>query len=234
MIGTFISGHVSLGASIDFSVVFAGETLDMKEFAKFSLGRSIKDMWHAGAYPLAILVGSFSGVWPYVKVLLLLWTWFVPTARLPVPSRGRLLERLDLLGKWSLIDIFVLTMTMVGFRIHINSPERLAPLLGADFYVVDVKVTPMWGLYAFTIAATSSLLINIAMVRAHRVAAAADAGDAPPLPFPRDDDSDFGDAGGGGSWPLPRLCVLLLLLLCAGVTVWGAVAPAFRFRVDGS
>eukprot|EP01062_Namystynia_karyoxenos_P037343 TRINITY_DN2718_c1_g1_i1.p1 TRINITY_DN2718_c1_g1~~TRINITY_DN2718_c1_g1_i1.p1 ORF type:complete len:1526 (+),score=574.62 TRINITY_DN2718_c1_g1_i1:565-4578(+) len=257
-IAMFISGHVTIGASVDLSITFAGESLPLREFAKFSLGRSIKDMWHAGAIPLAVLVGSFSGLWPYIKVLLLIYAWVMPERRLGPRARERLLERLDKLGKWSLIDVFVLTMTMVGFRLHVQSPQELVPLLGSDFYVIDVSVTPCWGLYAFMFAATGSLVINTVMLnhsrdaaRGDRYAAAAAAQKAAPKPpqaatpavavvqrmsfaSAGEVDSDFGDSAlRQCRWPLSRLSVLLLIGGSIAFAVWGATVPAFTFRVDG-
>jgi hypothetical protein len=34
----------------------------------FTLANSVRDMWNAGVYPLAVLIAVFSGGWPYLKV----------------------------------------------------------------------------------------------------------------------------------------------------------------------
>eukprot|EP00756_Hemistasia_phaeocysticola_P053984 Hpha_TRINITY_DN29932_c0_g1::TRINITY_DN29932_c0_g1_i1::g.131831::m.131831 len=236
----FISGHVTIGASVDLEVGVAGDTLQLREFAKFSLGRSIKDMWHAGAYFLAVLVGSFSGAWPYAKVLSLLYCWCVPPTRLSPKRRGRLLEKLDVLGKWSLIDVFVLTMTMAGFRLTVRPPPALRSLEGeADFYDVSVVVTPCWGLYAFMIAATSSLVINVVMLKYHRQLnptpgdAAAALRSTKPAP-PKDRvETDFDDLPRASQCPPLRVAVLCLVIGSAAFTIYGATVPAFAFRIDG-
>jgi hypothetical protein len=36
-------------------------------------------MWQAGVYPLSIMIALFSGGWPYLKVLLMLFAWVSPT-----------------------------------------------------------------------------------------------------------------------------------------------------------
>lgn len=67
-------------------------------------------------YPLALVVAIFSGAWPYVKLLLMLWCWLATARQLSPATRGRILEVVDLLGKWSLLDVFILVMFMVAFR----------------------------------------------------------------------------------------------------------------------
>ena len=77
------------------------------------------DMWQAGVYPLAIMIGIFSGCWPYLKLLLMLFSWMAPTSVFPVYKRERLLMWLDALGKYSLVDTYVLVLMMVAFRFHL-------------------------------------------------------------------------------------------------------------------
>ena len=55
--------------------------------------------WAAGVYPLSLLIALLSGLWPYVKLLLMLACWWAPASWLP-PRRCELLLRvLDGLGK---------------------------------------------------------------------------------------------------------------------------------------
>ena len=73
---------------------------------------------------------------------------------------------LDHLGKWSLIDLYVLILTMLAFRIHLVNPTT-------DFVIdklwsIDLKVTPTWGLFSFCIAAITSLILSHVALFAHR------------------------------------------------------------------
>ena len=61
-------------------------------------GHSLKDMYNAGAIALFWLVGTFSGAWPYTKLLALLYCWLAPPAGLSAETRGGLLLLLDRLG----------------------------------------------------------------------------------------------------------------------------------------
>jgi hypothetical protein len=73
-------------------------------------------MWQAEVYPLAILIAVFSGGWPYLKLLLMLVCWFMPLNKLKLKYREKLLVFLDAMGKWSLIDAYVLVLMVVAFR----------------------------------------------------------------------------------------------------------------------
>ena len=110
----FVSGHLDDGAHLVVEAGVAGDALITDfTFFTFSLGSSLKDMYEAGAYPLVFLIGTFSGVWPYLKCLLLLYSWFAPPWLFRPKQRGQTLQLLDILGKWSLIDIYVLVLCMI-------------------------------------------------------------------------------------------------------------------------
>eukprot|EP01046_Picozoa_sp_COSAG06_P104965 COSAG06_NODE_51182_length_313_cov_30.794393_1_plen_68_part_01 len=59
-------------------------------------------------WPLIFLLGGMSGVWPYTKLILIYSSWLLPPAMLRPKKRGQLLMTLDSLGKWSLIDLYVM------------------------------------------------------------------------------------------------------------------------------
>lgn len=77
-------------------------------------------LYIAGGQELAILIFIFSFAWPYAKTLLTLALWFVRPSTLSVKRRGSILLWLDFLAKWSTIDIFVLIITIVSFRVSVK------------------------------------------------------------------------------------------------------------------
>jgi uncharacterized paraquat-inducible protein A len=83
------------------------------------------------------------------------------------------LQLLDALGKWSLIDTFVLVMMMVAFRFHIQNQLtwNWIEFLPDNFIVVDVVVQPNWGIFAFIIATVISLISTHVVIAFHRAAA---------------------------------------------------------------
>ena len=54
-----------------------------------------------GAWLIAVLVIGLSGLWPFVKLGMLLYVWLTPPASLKKSKRGRLLQFLDEYGKYS-------------------------------------------------------------------------------------------------------------------------------------
>jgi len=162
----FLSGHLSLGATVDVYVTAAGEQAPIADFFTFSLGQSTIDMWNAGAKGLAVLIVLFSGLWPYTKIFISLFMWFASPSMLAPASRGSIFLWLDALGKWSMIDIFVLIMSMVAFHLRIFSPQ--AASIPVNLYFVEVMVEPVWGLYANMIAQLISQLLSHVAIHYHR------------------------------------------------------------------
>jgi hypothetical protein len=145
-VALFISSNTSVGASVYVLITAVNKQWATPSLFDFSLANSVHDMWKAGVYPLSILIGAFSGAWPYMKLLTMLVCWFVPVSALAVKKREYLLMALDMLGKWSLIDSFVLTLMLVAFQFHVAStpvPDVSPPEMG----VADVFVAPHWGFY---------------------------------------------------------------------------------------
>ena len=112
----FLSGHLSLGATVNIEGDLAGSYIRVDKFFEFSMARSTIDIWNAGGEELAIIILIFSGIWPYTKQMMTLTLWFLPPSRLPVSKRESIFLWLDRLGKWSMIDIFVLVVSIAAFR----------------------------------------------------------------------------------------------------------------------
>lgn len=165
-IGFFLSGHLNLGGRAMIDITIAGETIRVDNFYDFSIAQSTLDLWHAGGQELATLVLLFSGIWPYTKQLITLALWFLPPSVVSVSRRGQFLLWLDILAKWSMIDIFVLLITVAGFRIGGKSP--LYSWLPEEFWNIQLVVVPMWGLYANMIAQLMSQISSHFIVMYHR------------------------------------------------------------------
>jgi len=125
----------------------------------FTLVSSLRHFWSGKAYWLAVLIGAFSGTWPYVKIITMLFLWFVPASE---RLRGRALHWLDILGKWSLIDAYVLCLMSVAFAFETDTE-----ILGIRIQV-DIQVRPGWGVYSFVLATMWSLGMSHWMSYKHR------------------------------------------------------------------
>jgi len=165
-IGFFLSGHLSLGATVNIEGELAGQQISISNFFEFSMAKSTVDIWNAGGKELAILILVFSGIWPYTKQVFTLALWFLPPSRCSVTRRESILLWLDALGKWSMIDIFVLVISIAAFRISIASPS--VGFLPEEFYSLDLLVVPLWGLYANMIAQVISQVSSHYIIHYHR------------------------------------------------------------------
>jgi Na+-transporting methylmalonyl-CoA/oxaloacetate decarboxylase gamma subunit len=165
-IGFFLSGHLSLGATVNIEATLAGQSFTVGNFFEFSMAFSIVEIWNAGGKELAIMILLFSGVWPYTKQVITLVLWFLPPTTVSVSKRGSIFLWLDALAKWSMVDIFVLVITVAGFRVSVKSPD--VGFLPEDFYSLDLLVVPMWGLYANMIAQIISQISSHCIVYYHR------------------------------------------------------------------
>jgi len=158
---------LNLGATVNLAATIAGESVQVDQFFEFSMAKSTIDIWRSGGKALALLILIFSGIWPYTKQLITLTLWFAPTSLVPISRRGSILLWLDWLGKWSMIDIFVLIICLAAFRVSVNSPSDLT-LLPVGFYSLDLLVVPLWGLYANMIAQLVSQLSSHFIIHYHR------------------------------------------------------------------
>jgi len=124
-------------------------------------------MWTAGVYPLSILVAFFSGIWPYLKVVLMILCWFLPKKIFSEKARGSMLEWLDILGKWSLLDTYVMIMMLVAFHFNIqfpivNSEDITKPT------AIQIFVYPAYGFLALILGTLFSLIMSHVLLGLHR------------------------------------------------------------------
>lgn len=96
-------------------------------------------LWQEGQYVLCAVVVVFSVVFPALKTLVALWLWYAADAR--GPRLGRALDWLEALGRWSMLDVFLVALVIAAFQIS---------LVG--------EVATHAGLYVFTAAVVLSML----------------------------------------------------------------------------
>jgi hypothetical protein len=164
----FISANTSPGASVYVLMSFgAARSVEIPKLFDFGLISSIRDMWDAGVYPLAIVIAFFSGAWPYIKLVLMLVTWLLPASLFKEKWREWALMGLDALGKWSLIDAYVMVVMLVSFHFHV-----VFPIVAQDYVelptLIDVYVNAAWGFLAFLIATVLSLILSHIILNIHR------------------------------------------------------------------
>ena len=114
----------------------------------YSAWTGVVALWHQHEYPLAAVLFLFCIVFPLVKLLALALIWCV---RLWDRERAALLHWLGVMGKWSMLDVFVVAIVIVLVK--------LGPL---------ARVEPRSGVYVFAAAILMSMLLTMYIERLTR------------------------------------------------------------------
>lgn len=132
----FASSNTMTGAS-----VLLGEELNTYSF---SMWNTVMDLWRAGLIPLSICVFVFSGLYPYVKLLSVVY--FTVWAQRPMSKR---LALIDVLGKFSFIDTFALIVMVSGLEIRNVAHVVIHPAF--FFFMFATVASIVLGNYATTL-----------------------------------------------------------------------------------
>lgn len=92
----------------------------------------------------------------------MLIAWTVKESKLSFTMRERILIILDTMGKWSMIDSYIMVIMLVAFRFQIEGTSGKAT---AGF---DIIVDPNWGLSSFILGNLLSLAITHILIHYHR------------------------------------------------------------------
>lgn len=112
----------------------------------FSIWEGIRILYQDKQYFLTILVFFFSIIFPIVKLVLLFVIWVFPFKE---SDRDFILRWLEVLGKWSMLDVFVVALIIVA--------AKLAVFASAE---------PQFGIYVFAAAIFLSMITSFLI---HRV-----------------------------------------------------------------
>ncbi len=142
---------VSFGCNVAALIVpFLEITTLLEGHSTYSLPHSVRLMWTSGLYVIAVMIVGFSIVFPFAKLALMTWIWFFIRDARP---RRVLLERIEPLGKWSFLDIFIVVIILV--------------LTNDQLFIA---ATPIVGLYLFVTAITLSMATAVVIDRLSRPA----------------------------------------------------------------
>ena len=111
---------------LDIDVVLKGSS-------QYKLPESVLLMWESGLYWVAILIVCFSIIFPLAKTIFLLITWFL---KLRPDRRKSFIRMLEALGKWSMLDVFVVILLMVlsNEQIFLSTTPRV----GLTFFIFAI------------------------------------------------------------------------------------------------
>ena len=117
----------------------------LRDDTTFSVLTGTFDLLRSGHTFIGLLILTFSILFPTAKILALFGLWFLPQAS---GSSGAALRWLEFLGKWSMLDVFV-----VGI------------LVGTLDLGILAETTPLSGAYIFTAAVLLSMAATLRQIR---------------------------------------------------------------------
>lgn len=103
-----------------------------------SLYSGLRDLWREGDWFLFALIGLFSLLFPFLKLLLL-----AAAVNLPGDRHHGPLHWLEVIGKWSMLDVFVVALLVVSLKLR---------------GMASVQV--QYGAYAFAAAVLLTMLLS--------------------------------------------------------------------------
>ena len=109
--------YVPILIVISLGLLIAGWSLPTLKLTKaifftstYSIWAGITELWKSEHYILAGVIFFFSMIFPTAKLLGLMSIWFAPLTR---EIRNRYLNLLEILGRWSMLDVFVVSILIV-------------------------------------------------------------------------------------------------------------------------
>jgi len=114
----FLYADFSLGTTLEVTFSAGDQSTTFGPIFTFSLLSIIRDTWLARAYLFSFLAGVMSGIWPIMKLVLLLVAWLTPSPVLSVQWRGNITTFLDQYGKFSLVDIWLGIIGLASYNLH--------------------------------------------------------------------------------------------------------------------
>jgi len=125
---------------------------------------TVAHAWSSGCYVIAVLTVITSGIWPFVKLFMLLITWLVPPSCFSLTRRGMILNFLDDWGKYSFLDSWFLVITLSAFALEWQS-------VGSASF--KIQTTPANAFYTYLAATILSLVLGHIASDCHRRCGAA-------------------------------------------------------------
>lgn len=101
--------------------------------SNYSVFSGVIDLFQHGDYALAALIFFFSVLFPFVKLLLLFVLWEV---KLNEDKRRLIIRWLGALGKWSMLDVFIVAIIVVIVKIGPLAKTEAQP--GIYFFTASI------------------------------------------------------------------------------------------------
>jgi len=219
----FVSSNSGIGASVFFKFLVGEKLVALPSMFDFGLINSIVDMWKSKAYFLSILIAVMSCAWPYTKLIMMAIVWLLPVHILSRQRREKILVILDALGKWSLVDSYVMILMLIAFYVNIEFP-RVSENVEAPL-IINLFVYPAYGFIGLMLGTVVSLAISHIMLALCRHA------DTPKSEALAGDHHKISLLKFAPRWS--QIPVFALLVVALALLVYGMYEKSFKFKFVG-
>jgi paraquat-inducible protein A len=114
---------------------------------EYSVIAGVHGLWEQGQYVLAIILFFFSVVFPLVKLAALGLLWLAPLAE---QRRQAVLRWLGILGKWSMLDVFVVAILIV--LVKLGPLAKVQPERGVYWFAAAIFLSMITSMYVDSLA----------------------------------------------------------------------------------
>jgi hypothetical protein len=155
----------------------------------------------------------------------MLYYWMKPSA--DQHQRERRLLTFDAMGKYSLVDSYVLILFVVAFRFHLVLSDNLG---------IDVYVTPVFGFFSFLFATCLSLMLGHTVLFFHRKTMQNHSEDCDSFAKTSLLNHGFKVQNEDSNKRFSRIVQGLLLLVVIstmGMLLWGFLQESYTFEIGG-
>ena len=138
-------------AGLSLPLLYAQQLIFWK--SSYSVWQGVVVLWQQNECILAVIVFFFSIIFPIVKLLALSTIWFV---RLPDEQRTKLLHWLEALGKWSMLDVFMVAILIV--LVKLGPLAHVEPRSGVYFFAAAIFASMLTTMYVDRLARHTAFL----------------------------------------------------------------------------
>ncbi|EAX89982.1 hypothetical protein TVAG_124530 [Trichomonas vaginalis G3] len=225
-IAVFISSNTGIGASVFCKFMIGTDKLvSLPSIEDFSLINSIKEMWEAKTYFLSVLIAVMSCAWPYMKLLMMLGCWCLPSPAMKPERREKWLRFLDALGKWSLVDSFVMVLMLIAFNFDLYFPI-ISGMIDSPFSI-HLWVYPAYGFLTLMLGTVISLALSHVMLALERKV------DSPEEKIETESLKEKNSLAKYVSNKFYKVIPVILILISGGLLGIGLVSISFSFNFVG-
>ena len=114
---------------------------------EYSVLAGVHALWEQGQYALATILFFFSIVFPIFKLAALAFVW---TVRLAEQKRQAVLHWLGILGKWSMLDVFVVAILIV--LVKLGPLANVQPQRGVYWFATAILLSMITSMYVDSLA----------------------------------------------------------------------------------